>query len=155
MIRTLISDVHMQVMMYSVHFIDLCSLLSSAGFRITNSLPSFMHVQLDTHTIPPAILIGTTLMCIAAGIRVVSYRYLGPYFTFQLSIKKDHRLITDGPYAIVRHPSYTGSCIHLVGMALSLLGPGSIYAELGFGRTRLRWRQGSIWWSFRCMAWQS
>ncbi|KAG2123421.1 hypothetical protein DEU56DRAFT_745450, partial [Suillus clintonianus] len=27
-------------------------------------------------------------------------------FTFKLSVRTNHRLVTTGPYAIVRHPSY-------------------------------------------------
>lgn len=71
-------------------------------------------------------------MCIGAAIRVMSYRALGRHFTFQLSIRKDHKLVKDGPYSIVRHPSYTGGVLTLIGTALSILWPwGSVYAELG------------------------
>lgn len=62
----------------------------------------------------------------------MSFRELGRYFTFQLAIKKDHKLVTSGPYSIVRHPSYLGAIIGMSGIVLSLLGPGSVYAELGF-----------------------
>eukprot|EP01025_Chloroclados_australasicus_P047698 TRINITY_DN5377_c0_g1_i1.p1 TRINITY_DN5377_c0_g1~~TRINITY_DN5377_c0_g1_i1.p1 ORF type:complete len:208 (-),score=-7.57 TRINITY_DN5377_c0_g1_i1:672-1295(-) len=41
-------------------------------------------------------------------LRAYSMRTLGKYFTFQVGIRKDHKLITCGPYQYVRHPSYTG-----------------------------------------------
>jgi protein-S-isoprenylcysteine O-methyltransferase Ste14 len=34
--------------------------------------------------------------------------YLGRFFRFEASIQEDHQLVTEGPYSIVRHPSYTG-----------------------------------------------
>lgn len=33
---------------------------------------------------------------------------LGNLFTFEVMIRKNHKLITDGPYAYLMHPSYTG-----------------------------------------------
>lgn len=37
-----------------------------------------------------------------------------------MSIKKDHDLITTGPYALVRHPIYTGLLVALLGSAVPL-----------------------------------
>lgn len=70
-------------------------------------------------------LFGLFCMCAGAAIRGACYRRLGHLFTFQLSLKKEHRLVTDGPYAIVRHPSYTGTCMFYIGAFCALLGPGS------------------------------
>ena len=80
---------------------------------------------------PLAIVLGTLLMSVGTLLRVLSYRYLGRYFTFQLAIKKDHKLVTDGPYSVVRHPSYTGAWLFNIGIAIRVLGPGSTYSELG------------------------
>jgi len=41
----------------------------------------------------------------------------------------DHKLITSGPYAFVRHPSYTGGCSALFGAGLLHLGRGSCIRE--------------------------
>eukprot|EP01024_Parvocaulis_polyphysoides_P039830 TRINITY_DN3604_c0_g2_i1.p1 TRINITY_DN3604_c0_g2~~TRINITY_DN3604_c0_g2_i1.p1 ORF type:complete len:208 (-),score=14.84 TRINITY_DN3604_c0_g2_i1:210-833(-) len=41
-------------------------------------------------------------------LRMWSMRTLGPLFTFQIGIRKDHTLIKTGPYKFVRHPSYVG-----------------------------------------------
>ncbi|KAG1893460.1 uncharacterized protein F5891DRAFT_1066739 [Suillus fuscotomentosus] len=51
-------------------------------------------------------------------IRWLCYRTLGRYFTFLLSVRQDHRLITTGPYAIVRHPSYTGMMMLCLGIII-------------------------------------
>ncbi|GAW00659.1 ICMT-domain-containing protein [Lentinula edodes] len=44
------------------------------------------------------------------------YRTLGQLFVFELRIQKDHRLITEGPYAYVRHPSYTGLILTIIAL---------------------------------------
>lgn len=72
-----------------------------------------------------AYLFGFLCMCIGAGIRAACYRRLGHLFTFQLSLKRAHRLVTDGPYSVVRHPSYVGSCFFYIGACCAQLGPGS------------------------------
>ena len=45
---------------------------------------------------------------------------LGRFFTVQVAIASDHRLIENGPYRILRHPSYTGSLLMFVGFALCI-----------------------------------
>lgn len=70
-------------------------------------------------------------MIIGGLIRLNCYRALGRYFTFELSIFKEHKLITAGPYSIVRHPAYTGTLLALFGNCLSQLTPGSWIRESG------------------------
>ena len=41
-------------------------------------------------------------------LRIWSFQTLGHFFTFDLCIRKDHLLITEGPYKYLMHPSYTG-----------------------------------------------
>jgi protein-S-isoprenylcysteine O-methyltransferase Ste14 len=57
------------------------------------------------------------------------YNLLGRLFTFELSIRKDHKLITTGPYSIVRHPSYTGAILSVAGIAICHTGEGSWVKE--------------------------
>lgn len=66
-------------------------------------------------------------MACGATIRLLCYRTLGQLFTFELSIKKGHALVTRGPYSIVRHPSYVGSLLIGIGTVLCHFGPGSWY----------------------------
>lgn len=46
-------------------------------------------------------------------------RHLGKNWSQAVSMKKDHELITSGPYALVRHPIYTGLLAALVGSAMA------------------------------------
>lgn len=68
--------------------------------------------------ITPSFLVGSSLVTSGGFIRWLCYRTLGRYFTFLLSVRQDHRLITTGPYAIVRHPSYTGMMMLCLGIII-------------------------------------
>ena len=72
-------------------------------------------------------------------LRLFCYRALGKLFTFELALRDDHKLVTDGPYAIVRHPSYSALCMVAAGSILCFFGTGSWLNECGalgsvFGR---------------------
>ena len=45
---------------------------------------------------------------------------LGRFFTVDVTIEKDHELVEQGPFRVVRHPSYTGVLLAFAGLALSL-----------------------------------
>lgn len=45
---------------------------------------------------------------------------LGRFFTVDVSIAKEHRVVDSGPYRFVRHPSYTGALIAFLGFGLCL-----------------------------------
>ena len=64
-----------------------------------------------------------------AYIRRSCYRTLGRMFTFELSLRKNHQLITSGPYSVVRHPSYTGGVLALLGALTCYISPGSWFIE--------------------------
>ena len=46
--------------------------------------------------------------------------YLGSNWSRSVTIKQDHELITTGPYAVVRHPIYTGILTGFIGMAIAI-----------------------------------
>ncbi|THU94588.1 hypothetical protein K435DRAFT_779340 [Dendrothele bispora CBS 962.96] len=78
----------------------------------------------------PQLILGATMTLMGGLIRRASYKAMKELFTFQLSIRKEHRLVTSGPYAYVRHPSYTGALLAGSGAILSLvLGRGSWFRE--------------------------
>jgi protein-S-isoprenylcysteine O-methyltransferase Ste14 len=77
-------------------------------------------------------LVGCACLCIGPTIRYYAIRELGKLFTWELSIRKDHNLVTTGPYAIVRHPAYFGNMFMLAGTFLCHIGPGSWYREAGW-----------------------
>jgi protein-S-isoprenylcysteine O-methyltransferase Ste14 len=46
--------------------------------------------------------------------------HLGRNWSRSVTIKQDHELITTGPYAVVRHPIYTGVLTGFLGMAIAI-----------------------------------
>ncbi|KAF9307547.1 hypothetical protein BGZ91_008382, partial [Linnemannia elongata] len=53
--------------------------------------------------------VAMTILSVASYLlRTWSFRTLDWFFTYQLTIRPGHRLVTSGPYKILRHPSYTG-----------------------------------------------
>jgi len=91
-----------------------------------NTLPSMLQHAVnpllgrikDTPITSP-FLVGTAFSITGTLIRWWCYRTLGRFFTFELSVRKEHQLVTSGPYAIVRHPSYTGILLQYIGVLIS------------------------------------
>jgi protein-S-isoprenylcysteine O-methyltransferase Ste14 len=52
------------------------------------------------------------------GLRAWSIAALGRFFQYHIEVQAEHRVVTDGPYRYVRHPSYTGMALVLAGIAL-------------------------------------
>lgn len=55
---------------------------------------------------------------------------LKEFFTFDIGIRKDHKLITTGPYQYLIHPSYTGQLLCFLGTLLFLQVPLTYFALL-------------------------
>ncbi|KAM6494539.1 hypothetical protein JOM56_010900 [Amanita muscaria] len=64
-----------------------------------------------------------------AYIRHRCYEAMGSMFTIEVSVRKDHKLITHGPYGVVRHPSYTGTFLAAPGGMLWHFTRGSFFRE--------------------------
>ena len=62
--------------------------------------------------------IGLVLLWCGVALRFWSFRTLGRYFTFTVQTSHDQPVITDGPYRVIRHPSYAGVVLAVVGIGL-------------------------------------
>ncbi|GJJ15909.1 hypothetical protein Clacol_010187 [Clathrus columnatus] len=74
-------------------------------------------------------LLGTFALLLGSSIRLWCFHTLGELFTYEVSVQPEHKLITSGPYGIVRHPSYTGLVVMCIGAAIVCLSPGSYLYE--------------------------
>lgn len=64
--------------------------------------------------------LGVAFFVFGLFLRWCSIIQLGRFFTVNVAIAEDHRLIESGPYRLVRHPSYTGALLAFLGFGLSL-----------------------------------
>jgi protein-S-isoprenylcysteine O-methyltransferase Ste14 len=64
--------------------------------------------------------IGLLVIIFGVIIRFIAVYTLGKYFTVDLAIDNNQKLIKKGFYKYVRHPSYTGSLLSFLGFGLSL-----------------------------------
>jgi len=81
----------------------------------------FMRVQTwATITWHPALVFGVGIALILVGVafRWYSIHVLGKYFSVQLGVQAGQTVVRDGPYRWIRHPSYTGSLITMLGFGL-------------------------------------
>jgi protein-S-isoprenylcysteine O-methyltransferase Ste14 len=65
-------------------------------------------------------VLGCALMIFGIAFRLYSIRVLGKYFTYTVSISSGQKVIQNGPYRFIRHPSYTGSIITCLGDLIAL-----------------------------------
>jgi protein-S-isoprenylcysteine O-methyltransferase Ste14 len=63
------------------------------------------------------VLLADVLLLAGMMLRIWAVVHLGRLFTVDVGIQQGHRVVQDGPYRFVRHPSYSGSLIALTGMA--------------------------------------
>jgi protein-S-isoprenylcysteine O-methyltransferase Ste14 len=68
----------------------------------------------------PIFVVGVVLMAAGIVIRQWAVALLGKFFTTDVRVHPDQTVIETGPYRWVRHPSYTGLLMTLIGMGLAL-----------------------------------
>ena len=128
-----------------MHILEILSILIAAVRRDPNSLPPSLVAVVRALPLPDSILthlakagagvsttrifaIGFALQFAGATLRYAAMRWLGN-FTYQLAVRDGHRLVKDGPYSIVRHPSYTGIQLFMMGSVISYFCPGSFWSQ--------------------------
>ncbi|KAF8996831.1 hypothetical protein BDQ17DRAFT_1249397, partial [Cyathus striatus] len=75
-------------------------------------------------------LLGWLLSLVGGLIWQACYNAIGNFFTFEVGTRKDHKLITTGPYAVVRHLGYTGGEIAIIGCLIVLNSCGWIHRNV-------------------------
>ena len=62
---------------------------------------------------------GAAITAAGLGFAVWARVHIGRNWSGTVTLKQDHELVDSGPYAIVRHPIYTGLLLAFVGSALA------------------------------------
>jgi protein-S-isoprenylcysteine O-methyltransferase Ste14 len=72
---------------------------------------------------------GLGLILVAVALLIWARAYIRGQYTGHVEVKTDHRLITSGPYRVIRHPSYSGLLLMTFGVVLgyaSMIGLAGI-----------------------------
>ena len=64
--------------------------------------------------------IGLVMLAAGLTLAVWARRHLGRNWSGIVTVKQDHELIRSGPYALVRHPIYTGLLLAILGTAVAI-----------------------------------
>lgn len=82
-------------------------------------LPAYSD-RLDIWTIDGEVTrwIGVALYTMGGVLRLWPVFVLGHRFSGLVAIQADHQLVTDGIYSVIRHPSYLGLIVNILGWAL-------------------------------------
>ena len=73
---------------------------------------------------------GSALMLAGIGLRQWSIAVLGGYFSQSVGIQKGQKVVSRGPYRLIRHPSYTGALVIVTGVGLALRSLGAVVVVL-------------------------
>lgn len=62
--------------------------------------------------------LGLALTIAGLAFAIAARVFIGRNWSGMVTVKKDHKLVRNGPYALVRHPIYTGTLLALLGTAI-------------------------------------
>jgi protein-S-isoprenylcysteine O-methyltransferase Ste14 len=117
-----------------------------AGVLVVALVVAARLVHVSTHAelwrTPLALGVGSDCI-VVAGVAVTVWARiaLGRNWSAEVTFKQDHELIESGPYALARHPIYTGLILMGLGTAINVGRP------VGFGV--LVALCGGLWWKAR------
>lgn len=86
-----------------------------AAFYVARALPGGAFPNADL-----ARIAGLAIFIPGAALRWYAIFYLGRFFTVDVRVAEDHRLVDTGPYRWIRHPSYTGAFMQFLGFSLCI-----------------------------------
>jgi protein-S-isoprenylcysteine O-methyltransferase Ste14 len=111
---------------------------ASAGFIGLLVVPA-LDYRFKWSTVPPTVVVlGDVLFALGFGFIARVYRE-NTYTSATIEIAEGQRVITTGPYAVVRHPMYASGIVYVVGTPLAL-GSYWGFLALGFMLPFLLWR---------------
>ena len=125
----------MQAVDYACHLCEIFALLAREfPSPLSNQVLSMLFTDpsaVDRLSLSPIFLTGVVLLVVGAMMRQACYDTLGKFFTFQLAVFKGHKLVTTGPYSLVRHPSYMAFLVARAELFVVQVFPGSYVCKSG------------------------
>ena len=83
---------------------------------------------------------GVVLMWLGIALRLWAILTLGRFFRTSVFVLDEHRLITTGPYRLLRHPAYSGTLLTLAGIGMAMDNWISLLGILLGGLIGYGWR---------------
>jgi protein-S-isoprenylcysteine O-methyltransferase Ste14 len=110
-------------------------------------------------------VIGIILLITGTLFRLYAINVLGKYFSSIVQIKEGHTIIKNGPYSLLRHPSYTGAYAAMIGCSFLLqsftgfliLGIGMLfvyYLRIQTEERTLKQQFGNAWFNYSRQTWK-
>jgi protein-S-isoprenylcysteine O-methyltransferase Ste14 len=83
---------------------------------------------------------GMVVLLAGLVLRGWSFKVLGQYFTHNIMVSSDQPVIATGPYRVLRHPSYAGIILAVIGIGLASANWADLIGVLLLILTPLLWR---------------
>ncbi len=75
-------------------------------------------------------LLGVALILLGVAFRWYAIWTLGHFFTRDVAVSADQKVVQNGPYRYIRHPAYSGTILTMLGMGLALTNWASLVVLL-------------------------
>ena len=75
-------------------------------------------------------LLGVTLILLGVALRWYAIWTLGGYFTRDVAVSANQKVVQNGPYRSIRHPAYSGTFLTMVGVGLTMTNWASLIVLL-------------------------
>lgn len=105
------------LLVYGSVYVSICIALVIAGANIA-MLPDWFFY------------LGIILMVLGIIVRQWSIFILGRFFSTTVGVQKEHKVVDNGPYRYIRHPSYLGALLTFMGIGCALRSWGAIIVLL-------------------------
>jgi len=86
------------------------------ALSLVSQIAASLELRAGTAVSAGAVCGGVALVLLGSAIRVAAIRTLGTAFTASVRVDADHRLVQHGLYRRLRHPSYLGALLALLGV---------------------------------------
>jgi protein-S-isoprenylcysteine O-methyltransferase Ste14 len=74
--------------------------------------------------------VGSALVLAGTAVRQWAIAVLGRYFSDMIGVQKDQKVVQNGPYRLIRHPSYAGLLLIFIGWGLAFQSWGALLAVI-------------------------
>jgi protein-S-isoprenylcysteine O-methyltransferase Ste14 len=112
---------HVGLDRWSLPFVIVCGTAGFGGaFLIADHVGSTT-IAAGTPALRWAVFgLGIAVILVGAAVRLLAILTLGRWFTYDVRVTEGQVVVDTGPYRWVRHPSYTGIVLVLLGIGLAL-----------------------------------